>query len=259
MLVVSLFVIVSYAQANAGGDTRMLEPGHLLDVQEALRAVKTPPSSAPQAPVVAPARTAEAELLEARLKSLESAWLKNVDLAQKIAISFLELKDAFEALSKRDLEFDPNVRPAGFPGLPVSCGAASRGSGSEASGEDCQRCYRDAQASLHKAAFTLEKLRILHKRTKAVVDKAVSFGDTTSGIHAVSGLAWQTERTKIVKSIKKMDEAFDAKKPELMGRLKAALDEIGECEAKHFANPDWYNRFGFMYYETMNAKTIRAE
>lgn len=162
--------------------------------------------------------------------------------------SLQELVDAYEALSDADRDLDPNLRPAGAPGVPVSCTA-----------EECGQCYDAAQAALHAALLRLEKLRILYTRTTDFAEKAISFGDTTSGLHAVSGLAWQKAKKDIEASVESLNGAFDAKKPELMGRLKAALDEIGECEAKHFANPDWYNRFGFMYYETMNAKTIRAE
>ena len=255
VIVMVSLVVALHGRADAGGESHMLDPGHGLG--EALHSARTPPSNVPLAPGVNPARTPEIELTDVRIKTLETALLKNLDYIQKVAISLLEMKDAFQELAKRDLDFDPNIRPAGFPGIPVSCGAsAPRGSADEVRG-DCQQCYQAAQTSLHKAAFTLEKLRLLHKRTKAMVDKAISFGDTTSGIHAVPGLAWQGQRTAIVKSIKKMDDAFDAKKPELMERLKGALEEIAECETKYFSNPDWYDRFGFMYYQTMSANTVR--
>jgi hypothetical protein len=142
----------------------------------------------------------------------------------------------------------------------VSCNSEKDKAGGKTrvpSPEKCSRCFEQAQASVNKAVYSLEKLRIIYKRTKTYTDKAISVGDTAAGIHAVTGLAWQSAKRKIVESMQKMDAAFEAKKPELMQRLRKALDEVSDCEKEFFSNPDWYNRFGFMYYQFKDGQVSR--
>ena len=160
--------------------------------------------------------------------------------------SYLDLIGSYRALNTRDAPFDPSVHPDGAPDLPVSCASS-----------DCTACYREAQTALNSAMFTLGRLRTLYLRTKTFVDNAIAFGDSSSGIHAVVGLAWQKEKKGIQDSMAGMNTAFDRKKPELMTALKTALDKIGACEAQFYSNPDWYNRFGFIYYQFMDQKYAR--
>lgn len=180
------------------------------------------------------------------IKGIESNLAKQVDYVRKLAESVSALQQAYRELSARDLEYDPDVRPPGSPSVPVSCRS-----------EACDQCFTDAQEGLRKAVFSLEKLRIIYKRTKTFTDKAIAFGDNASGIHAVTGLAWQTQRRGIEASLKKFEGTYDGKRPELMGRLRTALDGLAACEARHYANPDWYDRFGFIYYQFMESKYAR--
>jgi len=180
------------------------------------------------------------------IKGVEANVTKQFDYIRKLAESVTALRDAYRELSARDLQYDPNIRPPGSPSVPVSCRT-----------DECDSCYTTAQEALNKAVFSLEKMRILYKRTKSFTEKALSFGDTSSGIHAVTGMAWQTQRRGIEASLKKFEAAYDAKKPELMTRLRTALDGLSQCEAEHYANPDWFNRFGFIYFQFMDQKYSR--
>ncbi len=175
-----------------------------------------------------------------------NAGIRQIEYGRAIIQSYLDLIRAFRELSRRDREFDPAHPGTGAPRLPVSCRSGA-----------CRACYRDAQLALNRAVFTLNRLRILYLRTKNFVDKAIAFGNSASGIHAVSGLAWQNEKRGIEASMEGMNQAFDGKKPELMLGLKAALDKLNACEAEHFGNPDWYNRFGFIYYQFMDSRISR--
>jgi len=186
----------------------------------------------------------ESDLATAR--SAASTGLEQYNYGRGVVDSYRELRDAYRNLNARDAAFDPSTPPDGAPGLPVSC-----------TQQECVACYRDAQTSLNRAMFTLGRLRTIFLRTKTFVDKAIAFGTSGSSIHAVQGLAWQQEKKKIEDTMDGMNKAYDKKKPELMGGLKSALDKIAVCEAEHFHNPDWYNRFGFMYYQFMNARYAR--
>lgn len=171
---------------------------------------------------------------------------RQIEYGRSVIQSYLDLIRTFRELSRRDREFDPANPGEGAPRLPVSCKS-----------DACARCYRDAQRALNQAVFTLNRLRIIYLRTKNFTDKAISFGNSASGIHAVTGLAWQAEKRGIEAAMEGMNQAFDRKKPELMTGLKAALVQLSTCEAEHYKNPDWYNRFGFIYYQFMDGRISR--
>ena len=89
--------------------------------------------------------------------------------------------------------------------------------------------------------------------TKKVTDFGISFGDNFSGIHGVSGLAWQTERAKVIKSIEKFDKTYNSKYKELIDKLYNTLIWIDDCE-KQLGYENWYSHSGFIYYEFMKVR-----
>ena len=145
----------------------------------------------------------------------------------------------------------PCNAPAVFPGeprIPSFC----------AGDEKCHICYEKANTDFNKARAALEKLRRIYTCTIDFSKAAIAFGDSSSGIHAVVGLAWQKERKGIVQSVDGLKSAVDKKFPQLMNRLHDAMMEQNQCEAK-FGVPDWYDRFGHMYYEFIEDKYKRAD
>ena len=158
-----------------------------------------------------------------------------------------EALDAYKPLTNGDKALDPNHNPPGSPSVPSHCTAAD---GKSSPG--CNECYAAAYRKLTAVRTALEKLRRVGTVTRAFSAKSIAFGDSVSGVHGVAGLGWQPERAKIEASMKQFEVAYDAKYQELMGLLEAALKAISECEAKHFNTPDWYDRYGFMYYTFMS-------
>ena len=158
-----------------------------------------------------------------------------------------EALDSYGALSNNDKALDPNYRPSGSPNVPSHC-TAPDGKGSEG----CNDCFAAAHRKLTAVRTAFEKLRRVGATTRTFAAKSIAFGDSVSGIHGVAGLGWQPERTKIEQSLKNFETAYDAKYTELLGLLEAALRDIGQCELKHFNVPDWYDRYGFMYYTFMS-------
>ncbi len=157
-----------------------------------------------------------------------------------------EALDAYKPLTDGDKSLDTDYRPAGSPSVPSHCTAPD---GKSSPG--CNECYAGAYRKLTAVRTALEKLRRVGTTTRAFTAKSIAFGDSVSGVHGVAGLGWQPERAKIEQSLKSFESAYDAKYAELMGLLEVALKDIGQCEAKHFSAPDWYDRYGFMYYTFM--------
>jgi uncharacterized membrane protein YeaQ/YmgE (transglycosylase-associated protein family) len=130
-----------------------------------------------------------------------------------------------------------SVPPPGMPRMPSFCET-----------EECGNCFMSARADFNTNRYSFERLKVIYNCTKTFTDAAISFGDNVSGIHGVSGLAWQSERRKIERSIKNLQKTYDNKYRELLESQKRALMALNACEAEH-GIPDWYDRFGYMYYE----------
>ncbi len=114
-------------------------------------------------------------------------------------------------------------------------------------------CLEAAYADLLKQRYSLEKLLKIGQHTKKVTDFGISFGDDFSGVHGVSGLVWQTQRAKVLQSIKKFDITYDNKYKELIEKLYNALIKIDECE-QQLGYENWYSHAGFIYYEFMKVR-----
>ncbi|HKJ18902.1 MAG TPA: hypothetical protein VJ984_16230 [Xanthomonadales bacterium] len=138
--------------------------------------------------------------------------------------------------------------PPGAPRLPTFCEGE----------EGCLACYQDAHNSFNHVRGVLEQLRVVYKCTKDFTNDAIAFGDNVSGLHAVSGLAWQDARNEIQQSVKQLGKTYDKKHMEFIGNLENALLKMDACEYE-YGLEDWYDRFGFFYLEFMNDKYRRID
>lgn len=127
--------------------------------------------------------------------------------------------------------------PPGMPRIPSFCET-----------DDCKDCFRDARQRFNKNRYTFEQLQTIYNCTKDFTDKAIAFGDNVSGYHGVSGLAWQSQKGGIYKSIKELNDAYDSKRKELLESQLEILMALNNCEAEHGLE-DWYDRFGYLYFE----------
>lgn len=118
--------------------------------------------------------------------------------------------------------------------------------------EGC-KCLEAAYAELKKQRYALGKLLKIAQHTKKITDFGISFGDNFSGVHGVSGLVWQTERAKVIKSIENFDITYNNKYDELIQKLYNALIRIDECE-QMLGYDNWYSHSGFIYFEFMKVR-----
>lgn len=140
------------------------------------------------------------------------------------------------------------ANPPGAPRIPTFCEG----------NEDCMACYQAARKDFNETRGTFEQLRVIYQCAMDDINSALAFGDTASGVHGVVGLTWKAERTKIEASVKNLRGAYDSKYNELGRQLQRSMIDIGVCEAK-YGEPDWYDRFGFMYYEFLTDKYRRTD
>ncbi len=111
----------------------------------------------------------------------------------------------------------------------------------------CADCFKKARTRFNKSRYNLEKLQTVYDCAKSFADASVALGDNVSGYHGLSGLAWQSERRKIMKSVNSLNKAYDKKRAEFLESFNKRLLELARCEEKHGIK-DWYDRFGIMYY-----------
>lgn len=157
-----------------------------------------------------------------------------------------QVGDMFGALSDLDQELSNRLQDDhSGPQVPSSCGSAAGGSGAPS----CAECYTAAYNEVNFTRQTLERLRTIHSRTIAYITAAEAVGDTTSGIHAVTGLSWQYAKADVEKTKREFNTTSKAKYEALIQNMRRALDMVAACERDHFHNPDWYNRFGFIYFD----------
>jgi len=171
-------------------------------------------------------------------------WL---NMGIDIANAARDFGESYSTLNPDDSRFDPDYDPPGSPEVPISCGENA----------ECQSCYERAQGNVNFVRVQFEKLRAIYDATKTMADNAVAFGDNVSGIHGALGLGWQAQRVGILQSVESLGRTYDSKYEDLLASLKRSLDQIAACEAEHFDTPDWYNRFGFIYYQFMAARYSR--
>lgn len=177
--------------------------------------------------------------------NMASEWSQ---LGVNIVDATADFIDAYRALTDLDSTC-MDLGDAGAPSVPTSC----------ADSDACGECFTSAQRRLDGMRINLERLRCVYNAAADFTRAAISFGDTTSGIHGVMGLAWQNERAGIQEAFEHLKHSYDEKYGQMLPNLRGALDAIGQCEARFFNNPDWYNRFGFMYFTFMSDRYKRRD
>ena len=179
--------------------------------------------------------------------------LKKVDVialqqeAEKLSKNPERLRN-YDPLSPSDESMLQDSEPPGMPELPSNCWNS----------EECRKCFPPANDRLKRVLRTLEKLRRIGTWTKAYKDNAIAFGSSIASIQG-AGLGWPGARNQIDQSYVKFQGIYDAKYNELISSLKGSLQDISACEESVYQEHDWYNRFGFIYYQFMAQRYRRTD
>ena len=123
---------------------------------------------------------------------------------------------------------------------------------------ECQVCYSDAMRKMDFYRRQLGRMSCIFKNTTHFSHSAISFGDSYSGFHGMSGAAWQVQKAKIRQSLVTLKGTYDGKYTEFITGLDSSLKEFNGCE-NQFGAGDWYEKSGFIYFEFMKEKYKRNE
>ncbi|MFT3699616.1 MAG: hypothetical protein QM831_41090 [Kofleriaceae bacterium] len=174
--------------------------------------------------------------------------------------SYEEFNRANQAL----IPFDAtciDTSSAGAPETPATCASFDPGVGARDPGQGgpCGECFTHAIRSVNQMRLNLERLRCYYVAFDRYEKAAISLGDTASGVHAVAGLSWQQARAEILAAFVHLQGTYDKKLADMMPELRKSLDALGKCEADYMHEPDWYQRFGFIYYTFMADRYKRQD
>lgn len=154
------------------------------------------------------------------------------------------LRDA-ESLDAEEAACGSAYTDASGPTVPSQC----------AENEDCRDCYEEAVRKVDFNRYYIERARCITAANVKMANSAVAFGDSASGIHAVAGLSWQLQgKPQIVEAVAKLKQTYTGKAGQYLANLQGALQELGQCEAQHYGEQDWYQRYGWIYHNFMKAK-----
>jgi hypothetical protein len=160
-----------------------------------------------------------------------------------------DIRDAYQGMQNFSPgECSPDFNTGAGAMMPSTCDGNA----------NCSQCFERAVGELNFVRRILGRLSCIYNNTKNFTNSAIAFGDNVSGIHGVMGLSWQNARGGIVESYNHFKQTYDRKYADLMGSLQRALMSIDACE-RQFGMTDWYQRFGFMYFEFMKDKYKRTD
>jgi hypothetical protein len=132
------------------------------------------------------------------------------------------------------------------PRIPSSCGEE---------GSECHECFRSATDSLNFNRRNLHRAWCITHTNLAMAKSAIGFGDSASGVHGVAGLSWSLGgKPQIESAMSDLRKTYRRKYGDFVRSIDTNLKALGRCEAKHFDERDWYDRFGFMYLEHLKVR-----
>jgi len=136
-------------------------------------------------------------------------------------------------------------RDSSAPTVPSSC-AESRA---------CAACYEHAVHEINFNRHYIERARCITAANVKMANSAMAFGDSTSGIHGVAGLSWQLQgKPQIKEAVEGLKRTYSTKAGQYLDNLDRSMQQLGQCEAEHYGERDWYQRYGWVYVNFMKAK-----
>ena len=137
------------------------------------------------------------------------------------------------------------------PQIPSSCGEP---------GSKCHTCYERATNALNFNRSNLHRAWCITHTNLAMARSAIAFGDSSSGIHAVTGLSWSLGgKPQVEEAVRHLRATYDRKQQQFISSIDGNLKALGKCEEQHFNERDWYTRFGYMYLDHLRVRYKSAD
>lgn len=172
------------------------------------------------------------------------------EIASNLADGVQTAREGYDALSDLDRQLDRALDQPDVDAPPVPASCLTR--------EGCEACYSQAYLQLARSRVLLLRARALFDATHRFASAAQAVGDTLAPSTREAAFVWQMQKPRIAASLGAFDSTFDRKINDMLAVVRRALQDISECEARHYNNPDWYARYGFVYFEFLQSRHRRS-
>jgi hypothetical protein len=171
-------------------------------------------------------------------------------LATQMTDAVQTVFEGYDALSDLDRELDGAMDEpeANAPPVPVSCLGR----------EGCEACFGSAYLQLARSRLLLLRARAIFDATHRFATAAQALGDNLAPSTREAAFVWQMQKPRIAESLGAFDQSFDRKIADMLAVVRRTLQELGECEGRYYSNPDWYQRYGFVYFEFLQSRYTRG-
>lgn len=164
--------------------------------------------------------------------------------AGKVADTAGKALEFQRSLNAMDDRLSPDYDPPGAPGIPSKC----------MENKACRPCFTQAYEQVNKTRTNLEKVRAHYEYThRFSADGIALMQSVAASAGGPAGIGAAVETKKVNGALSDFDKVVRDKNAELLERLQGNLKEVNACEAKFYKNDDWYDRYGYMYYQFMAA------
>ncbi len=177
------------------------------------------------------------------------------DLAEHLNDGYQIYEDASDAWSQwdslddREADCGSNYTADAGPSVPSQCGDSV----------ECQQCFGDAVAAIDFNRFYIERARCITAVNVRMANSAMAFGDSSSGVHGVTGLSWSLGgKPQIEQAVGDLKRTYTRKARDYLFEIERSMKKLGQCEAEHFGERDWYQRYGWLYVNFMRSKYSTA-
>ena len=151
----------------------------------------------------------------------------------------------WEALDDEEAACGSAYTDSSGPTVPSHC----------AEGESCSACYTEAVTAINFNRYYIERARCITAANIKMANSAMAFGDSSSGVHGVTGLSWSLGgKPQIEEAVRDLKKTYTDKAAIYLRNLEGSLKKLGRCEAENYGETDWYQRYGWIYHNFMKAK-----
>ncbi len=147
----------------------------------------------------------------------------------------------------------------GAPKVPAGCIAPSAAALSASPiAKKCGECFERAQAELDTVRRRFHRVQLIYRGGIAHMKALIAFGESARMSSPFAYAATREQAKSLAADADRVRASYDRAYDALLKQLKTALDHVGECEDKAF-HDDWYDRYGFVLYESFAMHYQRAD
>lgn len=229
-------------------------------------AERKPGDDKPVAFDIAEAKTkiaVDLQLLANKLDSLGIAGTITFDPRSRIGDRILEFHRSFGLIDLREAAIQPQFAAKDLPPLPSRCQQAQNQTtfANEEDRKKCRRCMSSAEASLDTWRMRLEAEWVKYRITEYTAGRVLELAEPAAGLTPAMKIRWERKTDKAPDAHLKANKAYyatyDRLHKEFTERAAIALKDMASCEAKYFADREWYDRFAKPYLKHLKDRYSR--